>query len=149
MPPASCKFKSDQATCGQQRGMVLGETAGGRMLCGQLPLDLDTASPDSVAQRSLRPGDPGGPSRAQPLPRARLMRTEINWPHSRDSLLCPTLKMGGPPEGRGHIWSWGPSSPIGSSRQAGYVGRWTPTRLLLQSALVRACHLGCGPGQPV
>lgn len=57
-------------------------------------LGLDTVNPDGAAQRTLRPGDPGGPSWAQPLPRAGLMRTEINWPHGRDGLLCPTLKTG-------------------------------------------------------
>lgn len=102
MPQASCKFESNQATCGKAERAALGETAGGRALGG------------AAAQRPPRPrpGDPGGPSWAQPFRRAWLMRTEIDWPHGRDRFSCPTSKTG-TPEGRAHIWSWGLRSQQG------------------------------------
>lgn len=84
------------------------------MPLGAVALGRDTKDPDRAAPGTPpRPGDPGGPSWAQPLPRAWLTRPEIDWPHSRDCRSCPTPKMGAP-EGKGHIWRWGPSSQLGA-----------------------------------
>lgn len=124
MPPASCKFKSDQATRGQAEGHSPGRDSRRQ--------DAERAAapgPDKAAQRTLRPGDPGGPSWAQPLPRAGLMRTEINWPHGRDCLLCPTLRKGTPGGQGPHLVLGGPVSRLGLGMRRELSTSWVSRQM--------------------